>query len=431
MRASFLRSGGRSSRYDRCGPDAELTPAQALEEIFRREHGLVLSSLIRSFADFDVAEEALAEAVASAVESWPRSGTPANPAAWLLTVARRKGIDRLRRRRRLAERVSLLVDEEAVWPMEQIDASVADERLRLIFTCCHPSLSPEGRVALTLRTLGGLATAEIARAFLTSEAAMFQRIARAKNKIRLAGIPYQVPSFEQLPLRLESVLAVVYLIFNEGYSSMTGSELVRVDLCQEAIRLAEMLAELLPDNADILGLGALCWLTEARRPGRISSAGELVLLADQDRSSWNRVAIDRGLGLLGQVVESGSASPYVIQARIAALHSTSPSHRETDWAAIVELYAWLYQMKPSPVVALNHAAAVAMAEGATAGLALMEPLARHLAGYQPFHAARAELLARSGRHREAAETFRTALGFAINDVERRHLEKRLGETARS
>lgn len=230
-----------------------MTPAQALEEIFRREHGLVLSSLIRSFADFDVAEEALAEAVASAVESWPRSGTPANPAAWLLTVARHKGIDRLRRRRRLAERVSLLVDEEAVWPMEQIDASVADERLRLIFTCCHPSLSPEGRVALTLRTLGGLATAEIARAFLTSEAAMFQRITRAKNKIRLAGIPYQVPSFEQLPLRLESVLAVVYLIFNEGYSSMTGSELVRVDLCQEAIRLAEMLAELLPDNADVSG----------------------------------------------------------------------------------------------------------------------------------------------------------------------------------
>jgi RNA polymerase sigma-70 factor (ECF subfamily) len=256
---------------------------------------------------------------------------------------------------------------------------------------------------------------------------MFQRITRAKNKIRLAGIPYQVPSAEQLPLRMESVLAVVYLIFNEGYSSMSGSELVRVDLCQEGIHLAEMLVGLLPEEPDVLGLAALCWLTEARRPGRISSTGELVLLADHDRSVWDRAAIDRGLRLLQHVHEGGSASPYVLQARIAALHTTAPSHAATDWVAIVELYGWLYQVKTSPVVALNRAAAVAMAEGESAGLALMEPLAGALAGYQPFHAARAELLARSGRLREAAESFRIALGFPINDVERRHLEKRLSE----
>ena len=407
-----------------------MNPAQALEDIFRREHGLVLSSLIRTFGDFDVAEEALAEAVASAVENWPRSGTPVNPAAWLLTVARRKGIDRLRRRRRLAERMALLAAEEAALPMETFESSVPDERLRLIFTCCHPALSPEGQVALTLRTLGGLTTAEIARAFLTSEPTMFQRITRAKNKIRLAGIPYQVPSSEQLPTRMESVLAVVYLIFNEGYSSMSGSELVRVDLCQEGIHLAEMLVGLLPEEPDVLGLAALCWLTDARRPGRIDPSGELVLLADHDRTKWNRAAIDRGVRLLEKVERRGRDSPYVIQARIAALHSTSPSHAATDWVAIVELYRSLYELRPSPVVALNHAAAVAMADGATAGLALMEPLAGALAGYQPFHAARAELLARGDRHQEAAETFRKALTFPINDVERRHLEKRLREVER-
>jgi RNA polymerase sigma-70 factor (ECF subfamily) len=408
-----------------------LNPAQALEDIFRREHGLVLSSLIRTFGDFDVAEEALAEAVASAVENWPRSGTPVNPAGWLLTVARRKGIDRLRRRRRLAERMPLLVAEETALPMERLDSSVPDERLRLIFTCCHPALSPEGQVALTLRTLGGLTTAEIARAFLTTEPTMFQRITRAKNKIRLAGIPYQVPTSEQLPIRMESVLAVVYLIFNEGYSSMSGSELVRVDLCQEGIHLAEMLVGLLPEEPDVLGLAALCWLTEARRPGRIDPSGDLVLLADHDRTKWNRAAIDRGLGLLQQVDDSKSESPYVIQARIAALHSTSSSHAATDWVAIVELYGRLYHLRPSPVVALNHAAAVAMAESESAGLALMEPLAGALAGYQPFHAARAELLARAGRSAEAIENFRRALTFPINDVERRHLEKRLSETERS
>ena len=404
-----------------------MNPAQALEDIFRREHGLVLSSLIKSFGEFDVAEEALAEAVASAVENWPRSGTPVNPAAWLLTVARRKGIDRLRRRKRLEKRMALLASEEPTLPMESSDSGVPDERLRLIFTCCHPALSAEGQVALTLRTLGGLTTAEIAKAFLTTEATMFQRITRAKNKIRLAGIPYQVPSSEQLPVRVESVLAVVYLIFNEGYSSMSGHELVRVDLCQEGIHLAEMLVGLLPDEPDVLGLAALCWLIEGRRPGRIDSSGELVLLAEHDRTTWDRAAIDRGLGLLQRVEKHGRESPYVIQARIAALHSTSPSHSATDWDAIVMLYRWLYELKPSPVIALNHAAAVAMAEGELAGLALMEPLAASLDGYQPFYAARGELLARVGRASDAAESFRTALTFSINDVERRHLEKRLAE----
>jgi RNA polymerase sigma-70 factor (ECF subfamily) len=402
-----------------------LNPAQILEDIFRREHGLVLSSLIRTFGDFDVAEEALAEAVLSAAENWPRSGTPASPAAWLLTVARRKGIDRLRRRQRLAERLPLLASEEAPMPADRPESGVPDERLRLIFTCCHPALSPEAQVALTLRTLGGLTTAEIARAFLTSEATMFQRITRAKNKIRLAGIPYHVPSSEQLPARMESVLAVVYLIFNEGYSSMSGSELFRVDLCQQGIQLAELLVRLVPEEPDVLGLAALCWLTEGRRPGRIDATGELVLLATQDRTTWNRAAIDRGLGLLQRVPEHGGQGPYVIQAMIAALHSTAPSHEATDWSSIVELYGRLLDLRPSPVVALNRAAAVAMAVDESAGLALMEPLAGPLAAYQPFHAARAELLARCGRRPEAAASFRQALAFTINDVERRHLQKRL------
>ena len=404
-----------------------MNPAQTLEDIFRREHGLVLSSLIRTFGDFEVAEEALADAVASAVENWPRSGTPANPAAWLLTVARRKGIDRLRRQRRLAERLPLLASGEAQVPNDRPESSVPDERLRLIFTCCHPALSPEGQVALTLRTLGGLTTAEIARAFLTSEATMFQRITRTKNKIRLAGIPYQVPSSEQLPARMESVLAVVYLIFNAGYSSMSGSELFRFDLCQQGIHLAEMLVGLLPEEPDVLGLAALCWLTEGRRPGRIDAAGDLVLLATQDRTKWNQAAIDRGVAFLQRVDEHRSNGPYVIQAKIAALHSTASSHGATDWSSIVELYGRLFDRRPSPVVALNYAAAVAMAEDESAGLALMEPLAGPLAAYQPFHAARAELLARSGRHLEAADSFRQALGFPINDVERRHLQKRLKE----
>ncbi len=389
---------------------------------------MVLSALIKGFGDFDLAEEALADAFASALETWPKNGTPLNPAAWLMTVARNKGIDRLRRRKRWQERIPLLAEEEASMPVDPEESSVPDERLRLIFTCCHPALSPEGRVALTLRTLGGLSTAEIAKAFLTAEPTMFQRITRAKNKIRLAGIPYQVPSSEQLPERTESVLAVVYLIFNEGYSTMHGQELTRVDLCQEGIHLAETLAELLPDEPDVLGLAALCWLTEGRRPSRIDEKGELVLLADQDRTRWNRQAIDRGLSFLRRAQRQHSNTTYVIQARIAALQSTAASHEVTDWPSIVTLYDRLLEVRPSPVVALNQAAAVAMAEGESAGLVRMEPLAEVLADYQPFHAARAELLARAGRRREAADGFRRALAFPINDVERRHLQRRLAET---
>ena len=404
-------------------PRGNLNPALTLEEIFRREHGLVLASLIKGFGDFDIAEEAFAEAVASALEVWPMRGTPANPAAWLTTVARRKGIDQLRRRRRLQERMPLLLEEEETMSVDSNESKVADERLRLIFTCCHPALSPEAQVALTLRTLCGLSTAEIARAFLTSEPTMFQRITRAKNKIRHAGIPYRVPSPEQLPERTDSVLAVVYLIFNEGYSAMSGRELVRVDLSAEGIRLAETLVELLPAESDALGLAALCWLTDARRAGRIDENGDLVLLADQDRTLWNRTAIDRGLMFLRRVNDDNS--PYVIQAKIAALHTTAPSHQATNWDAIVEQYRRLLAMRPSPVVALNHAAAVGMAMGEPAGLALMEPLAESLAGYHPFHAAKGELLARAGRELEAVQSFHRALEFPLNEVERRHLQKRL------
>jgi RNA polymerase sigma-70 factor (ECF subfamily) len=404
-----------------------LNTHEAIEDIFRREHGLVLSALIKDFGDFDLAEESLADAFASAIETWPKNGTPLNPAAWLMAVARNKGIDRLRRRKRWRERIPLLAEEEDSIPGDPEESSVPDERLRLIFTCCHPALSPEGRVALTLRTLGGLSTAEIARAFLTTEPTMFQRITRAKNKIRLAGIPYQVPAPEQLPERTESVLAVIYLIFNEGYSTMHGNVLVRVDLCQEGIRLAETLAELLPDEPDVLGLVALCWLTEGRRPSRIDEKGELVLLADQDRTRWNQPAIDRGLSFLQRAHRHSPNSAYVIQARIAALQSTTSSHEATDWRSIVELYDRLLELRPSPVIALNQAAAVAMADGESAGLIRMEPLAEILADYQPFHAARAELLARAGRRREAADGFRKALAFPINDVERRHLQRRLAE----
>jgi RNA polymerase sigma-70 factor (ECF subfamily) len=409
---------------------SELNPVETLEDIFRRDHGLVLSSLIKSFGDFDLAEEALADAVTSALTNWPRVGTPRNPAAWLLTVARRKAIDQLRRRRRLEEKVALLGGAEESMSMDGAELSIDDERLRLIFTCCHPALSRESQVALTLRSLGGLTTAEIARAFLTTEPTMFQRITRAKDKIRRAAIPYRVPSPDQLPQRLASVLAVVYLIFNEGYSTATGSELVRVDLCKEAIRLSETLVELLPNEPDVLGLAALCWLTEGRRPGRIDGKGDLVLLAEQDRGRWDLRAIERGLGLLRQLGGDDHESAYAIQANIAALHSTASSHASTDWKSIVRQYDRLIDLRPSPVVALNRAVAVAMAEGIDVGLALMDPLADALAAYQPFHAAQGELLARTGRNLEAAESYRRALTFSVNDVERRYLQQRLAAAER-
>jgi RNA polymerase sigma-70 factor (ECF subfamily) len=401
-----------------------LTAIAALEEIFRRQHGLVLGSLVRFLGDLDLAEEALSEAMAAALESWPESGTPANPGAWLVTVAKRKAVDRLRRERRLLDRLRLLEEVEPQ-PEPAVAGPIVDDRLALVFACCHPALAPEARLALTLKALGGLTTAEVARAFLVSERTMYQRITRAKRKVKLAGIPLQLPEPDRLDERIESVLAVIYLMFNEGYTAHSGPDLVRTDLGREAIELAELMARFFPTEAEVVGLASMCWLIEARRPARLDPAGELVLLADQNRARWNRQAIARGLALLRRGRRLGPPGYYLLQAEIAAIHATSPHHQATDWSALIDLYRQLWSVRPSAVVALNLAAAVAMAQGPAAGLTQLESLSGLLDHYPTFHAARAELLARAGRPREAATGFRRALEFPLNEVERRHLERRL------
>ncbi len=394
-----------------------------LEEVFRREHGLVVASLARTFGDIDLAEEALGEAVTVALETWTEL-PPRNPAAWLLAVARRKAIDRLRRERVLRAKLALLTDDPVVDAEVTEDEAISDERLRLIFACCHPALSPEARVALTLRSLGGLTTSEIARAFLMSEATMYQRITRARAKMRLAGIPIRMPAVEDLPARLETVLAVIYLVFNEGYSAAAGEDLVRRGLYREAMRLAETMTLLMPDAAEAASLAALFWLIEGRRPARLDDRGELVLLEDQDRSRWDRTAIERGRAHLDRARTIGGEGPYRLQAEIAAVHAASNSGTDTDWDRIVHLYRHLLELKPSPVVALNLAVAVGMRDGAERALAALEPLAEPLAAYGPFHAARAELLLRAERFSEADGACDRALAGRVNDVERRHLEKR-------
>lgn len=398
-----------------------------LESVFRREHGLVLASLARTFGDFDLAEDVLSEAMATALGKWAETGVPDNPAAWLLTVARRKGIDRLRRQKALAQRLADLEASASAEVDHDVDSEIPDERLHLLFACCHPALSPEARVALTLRSLGGLTTAEIARAFLTSEATMYQRITRARRKIRVAGIPIEMPSVRDLPQRLRSVLAVIYLIFNEGYSPMAGEDLVRVDLSEEALRLSETLAVLMPSEPEVHGLSALCLLTDARRPARLGPDGAVVLLEDQDRSLWDRAKIERGLAHLENGLALGGDGPYLLQAGIAAAHAEARTWEETEWDRIVGLYRRLAEREDSPVVALNLAAAVALRDGPEAGLTLMSGLAGPLDGYQPFHASRAELLLRAGRNAEAAEGFRRALQFPLNESDRRHLEDRLAQ----
>jgi RNA polymerase sigma-70 factor (ECF subfamily) len=405
-----------------------LRPDQALDRIFREEHGLVLASLVKFFRDLDLAEESLQDAVTAALRAWTVDGIPDHPAGWLVTVARRKGIDQLRRRKNLARVTSLLAEAEVLEIEEPVvDYTVQDERLRLMFTCCHPALPMEAQVALTLRTLGGLTTAEIARAFLASETTMYQRITRAKRKIAAAGIPYTVPDAPaQLAERLEAVLAVIYLIFNEGYSGSAGTELVKVDLCQEAIRLAEMAAELLPGEPEPAGLAALLCLIESRRPARLDRDGDLVLLENQDRSLWNSQLVDRGKGWLQRAeANSQTRGPYLLQARIASVHADAIGANATDWSSIVMLYQELAALRPTPVVALNHAVAVAMWRGADLALGLLEPLADSLSSYQPFHAARGELAARAGRYGDAVESLQRAVELSVNEVERRHLQKRL------
>jgi RNA polymerase sigma-70 factor (ECF subfamily) len=377
--------------------------------------------------DFDAAEEAVQEAFVVALERWPGDGVPDNPGAWITRVARNKAIDRLRREKTLQVKKEVLAGLESLAPTsEELETEeepeMPDDRLRLIFTCCHPALRPQARVALTLRTLGGLTTAEIASAFLTTEATMAQRLVRAKAKIRDANIPYEVPSAEQLPERLTSVLATLYLIFNEGYFASASDALIRTELADEAIRLARVLVETLPGDAEARALLALMLLQHSRREARLDDAGEMVLLEDQDRSLWDRDQIDEGLRLVDSL--TGVVGPYSIQARIAAEHARAQGAEETDWRRIGLLYGQLRRIQPSPVIELNRAIAVAMDEGPEAGLELIDAI-EGLDRYAPFHVSRADLLGRLGRDEEAVEAYRAGLDLSTNPVQKAFLERRV------
>jgi RNA polymerase sigma-70 factor (ECF subfamily) len=402
-----------------------------VEAIYRTESRRVLSTLIRLLRDFDLAEEALSDAFAAALEQWPREGMPANPRAWLVSAGRFKAIDAMRRRARYDTGLAGVADEleaEGADPAGSADESLPDDRLRLIFTCCHPALAPDAQVAMTLREVCGLSTEEIASAFLVPPPTLAQRIVRAKAKIRDARIPYQVPEPGELPERLDAVLRVVYLVFNEGYAATTGDVLTRANLSGEAIRLGRLLAELLPEP-EVQGLLALMLLQDSRRHARATPAGDLVLLEDQDRSRWDRAQIREGLALVARALASRRVGPYLLQAAIAAVHAESPAAQATDWARIVSLYDLLLATGPSPVVELNRAAAIAMRDNPAAGLALIDGiLARgELADYQPAHAARAELCRRLGRTADARGSYERALALAQQRSLRRYLEQRLRE----
>jgi RNA polymerase sigma-70 factor (ECF subfamily) len=402
-------------------------------DVYRAESRRVLATLIRQLGDFDIAEEAVHDAFAAAIEQWRVDGVPEHPRAWLVATGRNKAIDRLRRRSKwdvsleeVAEHVETLAAESA----DESHEGLEDDRLRLVFTCCHPSLAHEAQVALTLREVCGLTTEEIARAYLTSAPTIAQRIVRAKSKIRDARIPYEVPGRTELPARLESVLRVVYLVFNEGYLASSGDALIRQDLASEAIRLGRLLVELLPEP-EAVGLLALMLLHESRRAARTTADGDIVLLGDQDRSLWNRAQITDAVKLVEGAFATRRVGPYCIQAAIAALHAEAPGTEATDWGEIVALYDLLLTLEPSPVVELNRAVAVAMRDGPVAGLTLIDRLVAsgELADYHLLHAARADLLSRAGRAQEANAAYREALGLARQPAERRFLPQRLAETA--
>ena len=403
----------------------------AVAREFREQYGRAVSVLYRSLGDLDRAEDAVQEAFAVAVERWPRNGVPA-PAGWIITTARRRAIDRLRREAvgRGKEAEAELLRQLTAEPPRSSD-DIPDDRLRLIFTCCHPALSSEARVALTLRLLGGLTTAEVARAFLVPEPTMAQRISRAKAKIRDARIPYRIPSSRDLPARLGSVLSVLYLVFSEGYAASAGDRLVREELCDEAIRLARALRSLLPDEEEVIGLLALLLLVDARRAARVDAAGALIPLPEQDRTLWNTALIAEGHALVRACLLRGRPGPFQLQAAIQAVHDDATTAEETDWRQIVALYRQLLARYPSPVVELNHAAAVAEAHGAADGLALLDALEsrRELSAYHLLPAARGRLLARLHRDSEAAEAYRRALALVGNDAERRFLERELARLA--
>jgi RNA polymerase sigma-70 factor, ECF subfamily len=401
-----------------------------VDSVYRSDSRRVLATLIRLLGDFDLAEEALQDAFTAALEQWPAQGVPANPRAWLVSTGRFKAIDAMRRRARFDASLGELAGrlDDAAFSEPSDDDGVADDRLRLIFTCCHPALPPDGQIALTLREVCGLTTEEIARAFLTQASTLAQRVVRAKTKIRDAHIPYEVPTRADLPARLDAVLHVIYLVFNEGYSASSGASLTREDLSAEAIRLGRLLVELLPEP-EAMGLLALMLLHEARRPARATSDGELVLLDDQDRSLWKQELIAEGSALVEQALGSRRFGPYSLQAAIAAVHAEARTAAGTDWAQIVGLYDVLLRADPSPVVELNRAAAVAMRDGPEAGLALIDAiLARgDLTDYQFAHSARAELCRRLGRTAEARASYERALELAKQQPERRFLERRLRE----
>ncbi|MFN7953876.1 MAG: RNA polymerase sigma factor [bacterium] len=416
------------SPRDAGGEDA----ATVLDRLFRSEPGRILSVLIHVLRDFDLAEDVLQEAVEAALERWPRESVPANPAGWLVTTARRRALDRLRRQAtwdRKAEEVRGFIElaESAPGDRDGLDSHpLADERLRLIFTCCHPALALDARVALTLHTLGGLTTPEIARAFVTSEATLAQRLVRAKRKIRDAGIPYAVPESEHLPERLGGVLAVLYLVFNEGYAATAGEALTRPDLMAEAIRLARLVVNAFPGDPEGRGLLALLLYQHARHATRTDDDGVLVLLDEQDRSRWDRAAIREANAILTGAVEQDRLGPYQLQAAIAGLHANAPSAAATEWRSIALLYDRLWETTGTPVVALNRVVARAMADGPSAGLALLDEVAG-LERYHLYHATRGELLRRLGRADEAAVAFRRALGCTLNERERAHLARRLAD----
>jgi RNA polymerase sigma-70 factor (ECF subfamily) len=404
----------------------------AVARAFRDERAIVLATLIRQAGDMQLAEDAVQDAFEAAVTVWRRDGVPASPGAWITTVARRRAIDRLRRDRsvadradRLAELTRLVTEEE---PSMDDESMIVDDRLRLIFTCCHPALEMPARVALTLRALGGMTTGEIARAFLVAEPTMGKRIVRAKRKIADAHIPYRVPTDEELPDRLRGVLRVVYLIFNEGYAAAEGDRLVRAELCDEAIRLGELLCRLMPDDAEVWGLSALMLLHDARRAARVDARGRYVALHAQDQALWDRDRIRDGLASLDRAVRLRRPGEYQLQAAITALQMQAPDAEGTDWAQIAELYGALARLNPSPVVELNRAVAVGMASGPAGGLALLEPLLAEpaLERYQPLHAAHAELLSRAGDTAGAARAYERAIALTANAVEQAELERRLG-----
>ncbi|MGP3921927.1 RNA polymerase sigma factor [Streptomyces sp. 8N616] len=427
-----MRDGGAA------GPDTPIesphqSPGQStVEAVFREERGRLLASLVRRFGDLDLAEEVTSEAVEAALVHWPAEGVPAKPGAWLLTTARRKAVDRLRRDQTYAARLAILqveADRAGPAPPADADGDLADERLQMFFTCAHPALAAEDRTALTLRYLAGLTTPAVARAFLVPPATMAQRIVRAKKKIREARIPFRVPGADELPERLPGVLQVLYSVFTEGYAASSGPQLQRLDLAEEAIRLARILRRLLPAEREVAGLLALMLLIHARRDARTGPDGELVLLDDQDRGRWDRPMIEEGRGLVVCALTGGPPGPYGVQAAVAALHDEAADLASTDWPQVVALYDVLLALTPSPVVELNRAVAVAMRDGPEAGLALLDELVDEprLRGHHPYPAARGDLLHRLGRLPEAASAYREAIDLAGTEPERAHLRSKLTE----